>query len=349
MARKRDSLLDEIYQQPEALRRTLLAEDESAREIAARTRRRRVALAVIAGRGSSDNAALYARYLLESVNRLPVSLAAPSIFTLYHSPPRLSQALVIGVSQSGESLDVLEVLREGLRQGALTVAVTNEADSPLVAEAACALIARAGPERSVPATKSYTCQLALFALLSSALSRERAARDALDHLPEYVAAVLALEPAIQAATVRYRYMSRCVVLGRGYNMSTALEVALKIKETSYVLAQPYSMADFLHGPIALIEPGFPVLLIAPSGPTLANLKDVAGKLRQRRAELVVFSDDADLLSQADTPIALPSGVPELLSPLPYTVAGQLFAYHLARTRGLDPASPRGLLKVTLTL
>jgi glucosamine--fructose-6-phosphate aminotransferase (isomerizing) len=344
-----DSLLAEIYEQPQAIERTLEATAEAAWEIAQRIRERNVGVVVIAGRGSSDNAAHFGRYIIESVNHLPVSLAAPSLFTLYRSPPRLDQAVVIAASQSGESTDVLEVARNARRQGALTVAITNEPRSALARACEHALVTRAGPEQSVPATKSYTCQLALFALLSCALADDRRSLARLRRAPAYVTAVLECEPDLRGAAAAYRSMKRCAVLSRGYNMSTAMEVALKIKETSYLQAEPYSMADFLHGPVAMVEPAFDVLLIAPSGVALKSLRESADRIRRAGARMLVFSDDPAVLQMAYAPVALPRGFPELLSPILYTVAGQLFAYHLARARGLDPVRPRGLRKVTATL
>lgn len=344
-----ESMRDEILQQPEALRQTLEREQDTAGRLAAAIRRREPALVVIAGRGSSDNAALYGRYLIEAVNRLPVSLAAPSLFTIYEAPPRLRDALVIGVSQSGESADVLEVLREARSQGALTVGITNEERSPLSEEVDFSLVGRGGRELSVPATKSYSAQLVLFALVACAWNGKDERFAALGEVPEMVARVLECEQGIREVAERYAAIQRCVVLGRGYNLSTALEIALKIKETSYVLAQPYSLADFLHGPVALIERGFPALLIGPSGRALPGLLDVAARLRQAGAELVAFTDDRDLLALAHSGVPLPRVATEELSPVAYTVAGQLFAYHLARSRNLDPSNPRGLMKVTITL
>ncbi len=345
---KPDLLHQEICQQPEVLARAVREESGRAETLARAIRERAVPFAVIAGRGSSDNAALYARYVLEIVAGLPVSLAAPSVFTLYRRPPRLDGALVVGVSQSGRSPDICRVVMEGRRQGAVTLAVVNDRDSPLAREAEHVLLCHAGPELSVPATKTYTAQLTLFALLAAHLAGDQRLMKAIGSLPDQVARTLELEGEVQSFVQRYRYMERCIVIGRGYNMATAMEVALKIKETSYVLAEPYSVADFLHGPIALVEPGFPVLMVAPSGATLDNLLGIARDLRDKKAELIVLSDRQEALDLATRGLRMPAGIPEELSPVPYAVAGQLFAYHLALAKGLEPAAPRSLKKVTTT-
>lgn len=346
---KPDLLHQEIFQQPEVLDRVVREESGRAEALARAIRERGIPFAVIAGRGSSDNAALYARYVLEIVAGLPVSLAAPSVFTLYRRPPRLDGALVVGVSQSGRSPDICRVVMEGRRQGAVTLAVVNDPDSPLARVAEHVLLCHAGPELSVPATKTYTAQLTLFALLAAHLAGDQGLMKAIASIPDRVARTLRLESEVQGFVQRYRYMERCIVIGRGYNMATAMEVGLKIKETSYVLAEPYSVADFLHGPIALVEPGFPVLMVAPDGATFDNLLDIARDLRDKKAELIVFSDRREALDLATRGLRMPSSILEELSPVPYAVAGQLFAYHLALAKGLEPAAPRSLKKVTTTL
>jgi len=199
----------------------------------------------------------------------------------------------------------------------------------------------------VAATKTYTAELAAIALLSVALAGgERL--DALRRVPEQVAEVLALHEDIALVAERYRYMESCVTIGRGYNYATAFEMALKLKEMTYTVVEPYSSADFLHGPLALVARGFPVIVIAPSGRMLPELKAFMAPVRERQAELVVISDDEAALSLARIPLALPTGVPEWLSPLVSIVPGQLLAANLAFTRDLDPDRPRALLQVTET-
>jgi len=303
---------------------------------------------VIAARGSSDNAARYGQYLFGAINRLPVALATPSLFTLYNTPPRLKEALVLGISQSGQSPDIVSVLAEGRRQGALTVALTNDPNSPLASVAEQVIRLNADQEQSLAATKTYTASLLALAMLSASLAEDEERFQAIEALPDAVARVLAAAPAVIRAAERYRFMEACVVIGRGYNYATAFEIALKLKELTYVLAEPYSSADFRHGPVALVEHGFPVFAIVPEGRVMAEGLALLRQLREREAELVVISDQAEVLALAQTPLPLPAGVPEWLSPIVAVVPGQLFALALTQAKGFDPDHPRGLRKVTLT-
>jgi glucosamine--fructose-6-phosphate aminotransferase (isomerizing) len=345
--RQRMWVEEEIRQQPEVADRLLREGWPDAERIAAEARRFQPALVMLAARGSSDNAARYGQYLLGAFARLPAALATPSLFTFYRRPPRLDHAWVIGISQSGRSPDIVEVIREARRQGGLTLAITNDPGSPLAAEAHAVLPLRAGAERAVAATKTYTAQLVALAMLAAAWTEDRTMQEELRRLPEAMARALESEgPAREAAASWWR-ASHGVVIGRGFNYATAFEIALKLKELTYIVAEPYSSADFLHGPIALVEPGFPVFLIAP-GPTFhAEMQDLARLLRERAAHLTLCSEDPERLRHADVGIPLPP-VPEWLSPAVAVIPGQWFAVSLARLRGLDPDRPRGLQKVTET-
>jgi glucosamine--fructose-6-phosphate aminotransferase (isomerizing) len=338
----------EILEQPEAIRRQLELGRPSVEAIAAEIRRRAPHTLVIAARGSSDNAGRYAQYVFGAHNRRLVSLAAPSLFTLYRAPPDLSGTLVIGVSQSGRSPDIVAVLEEARRQGVHTVAVTRDAGSPLAQVAAQSLLLQCGEELAIAATKSYTCQLVALAMLSTALAGDAARWAELAGLPDAVQAAIdaSLRPAEQAA--RFRQAERFVVIGRGYNYATAFEVSLKIQEASYAMAEAYSAADFWHGPAAMVDRGFPVLLVAPSGEPLGDVTALRDLCVRRRADLIAISDHEEVLAHAAARLPLPSGVREWLSPVTAVVPGQLFALHLARARGLDPDRPRGLRKITET-
>lgn len=338
----------EIGEQPVVLRRLLDTERGRAGEIAQAIRARGVQFVVVAARGTSDHAATYGQYLWGGYCGLPVALATPSLYTLYRRPPRLAGALVMGISQSGRSPDIVAVVAEGRRQGALTLAITNDPASPLAEEAEYCLPLHAGEEHSVAATKTYTAQLGALALLAAALAGDAALWADLERLPDQLAQTLAVAPEVERRAERYRYMEHCALIGRGYNYATALEIALKLKELTYLIAEPYSSADFQHGPIAIIEPGFPVLLVAPSGVVYPDLLALAVQLREREAELLVISDAPQLLALGECAWALPSGVPEWLSPLVAVVPGQLFAAALCKARGYAQDAPRGLRKVTRT-
>lgn len=341
-------LQDEIREQPQVLATLLDREGENARRIAADLQRRGAQYVVIAARGTSDNAARYGQYLLGAHNRLPVALATPSLFSIYGQPPCLEGGLVIGISQSGRSPDIVAVLAEGRRQGVPTLAITNDPDSPLAAQADQVILLHAGQERAIAATKTYTAQLAALALLSCALAGDDGRLERLRQVPHQVEQVLAHEEQIAQTVERYRYMETCVVLGRGYNYATAFEIALKLKELNYLIAESYSSADFMHGPIAVVGSGFPALVIAPEGKMFDTMRTFSLELKARGAELLIISDRQELLAEAVTPLPLPAGVPEWLSPLVAVVPGQLFALHLTLTRGNDPDRPQGLQKVTIT-
>src|SRR6266508_3767898 len=270
------TLRSEIFEQPAVIERLIVEQSQNIEAIGRKLAQREVRYILIAARGSSDNAARYAQYLFGVRNRLTVALAAPSLFGQYGSAPRLGGALVVGISQSGQSPDIVRVREEARGQGAPTIAVTNEAQSPLAAAADDCIDIGAGVERSIAATKTYTAQLAALALLSLSMAPAGEQFEALKRLPAAIAAALGAEEQARAAAARLAQAQRCVVLGRGFNYATTFELALKLKELTYVVAEPYSSADFQHGPIAMVEPGFPAILLA-AGATmrgeLAALRD----------------------------------------------------------------------------
>lgn len=304
---------------------------------------------LIAARGSSDHAAMYAKYAWATLAGHPIALAAPSLHTLYDTPPRMTGALVVGISQSGQSPDIVAVLEEARRQGRPTLAITNDGASPLAAAADALVELGVGPERSVAATKTYTAELAVIAAFAAAFSGIQQRLDELHQLPEALEATLASAADVARRAERYRYMDRCVVVGRGYNYATAFELGLKLKELTYVMAIPYSSADFRHGPIATIAAGAPALLVMPAGRTFDDMLDLAHDLRRLGAELLVISDVPRALELATTPMPLTAAVPEWLSPITAVLPGQTLALHLALAKGFDPDVPRGLQKVTRTL
>jgi glucosamine--fructose-6-phosphate aminotransferase (isomerizing) len=341
-------LHDEILQQPAVLKGLLASQWDQVQCIAKAIRHLDPHYVFLAARGTSDHAGLYAKYLLGSENRLPLALAATSLFSVYGQPPNLRDALVVGISQSGQSPDILHVMAEGRRQGCPTLAIVNDPESPLALAAEHVIPISAGVEAAVAATKSYTAQLMAVAMLSVALSGNAARLAELGAVPDLVAEVLRLDEVVKVAADRFRGMTQCVVLGRGFNFASAFEWSLKLKELAYVVAAPYSSADFQHGPIAIVGPGFPVLVIAPKDAVLPDLLTVLGRLREEcRAELAVISDDEAALALADTAIRIPGG-PAWTSPMVAIVAAQLFCYHLTRAKGHDPEAPRGLHKVTRT-
>lgn len=338
----------EILSQPDVLARLIDQETSRVQRLADALRATNPRYVLIAARGSSDNAAVYGKYLFGALVGLPVALATPSLYTLYDQPPRVDGAVVIGVSQSGQSPDICAVVEHAQAAGVPTVAITNDPDSRLARAAADVIPLHAGVERSIAATKTYTAQLMALALLAAHLSGSAERVAELAAVPAAVATTLALQASVTQAAERYRYMEKCVVIGRGYNYATAFELALKLKELTYVLAEPYSSADFRHGPQALVEDGFPVLVFAPQSRVYAEVVDLLKRLGERGAERLVVSDGAEALAEGRTSIALPVSLPEWLSPLTAIIPGQLFALALTLAKGYEPDHPRGLRKVTET-
>ncbi len=342
------SMRAEIYEQPDVLRRIADEEWSAIQTVARQMRELEVHTVILAARGTSDNAAQYFKYLFEIENGLPCGLAAPSVVTLYGARLNLKGCMVVGISQSGEAPDVIEYLAHARASGALTVAITNEPTSQLAQVSQFCLQIRAGKEQSVAATKTYTGTLGVIYMLSQAYKGEPRATQSLYETADLVEQALATEPQIAEIVDRYRYMRECVALARGINQCTAMETALKLIETCYVVCKAYSVADFMHGPFALIEPGFPCLLFAPDGATFPMVLESAVKLREGGAETIIFAHQPEILRLARTPIELPAEVDEKVSPIVYAVLGQLFAFHLALARDLNPDQPRGLQKITRT-
>ncbi|MEZ4589796.1 MAG: SIS domain-containing protein [Chloroflexota bacterium] len=322
-------------------------QENAVQQLANAMRQRNIHSVVIAARGSSDNAARYAQYVLGANNRLLVTLATPSLFSLYHRPPFLGASLVLGISQSGRSPDIISVLAEARRQGALTAGLTNVTDSPLANNVDYVIDLCAGEEKAVAATKTYTATLTAVALLSLKLQKKEIG--SLRKLAPAVEQTLALHTDLPEKLATLQPLAQIAVIGRGFNYATAFEIALKIKEMAYKFAQPYSNADFMHGPLALISPEFPVLLVAPQGVLAQDMVDFAKKLRSLQANLMIISDNQSMASLADKFFYLPAALPEWLSPITAVTCGQLLATSLAIQQKINLDSPRSIQKVTQTV
>ena len=337
----------EIAEQPEVIARLLSAEREAVAAAAAEIRERGPTYAVIAARGSSDNAARYAQHLLGRFCRLPVALATPSLHTLYDAPPRYADALVLGISQSGASPDVVGVVEAARADGAVTVAITNDPASPMARAAAHVIDLRCGEERSVAATKTYTASLAAVAALAVAVAGSGGEREAeLAAIPGTLARQLERVDGPASAAAAAAEWTRLAVIGRGANYGTAFETALKIKELTGVAAEPYSPADFLHGPIAVVGAGFPVLAVAAGGPAFAGTREVLDRVRERDGDAWAIAEPGAALEGVGRLDLEPS--PEWLSPLVAVIPAQLLAVGAAERLGLDVDRPFGLQKVTRT-
>jgi len=345
---KNTRLYQEIHQEADIIQKLINKPQSAIKKLAEEMRNRKIKQIFIAARGTSDNAGRYAKYLMGAHDHMVVSLATPSLFTIYRQTPDLSDCLVLGISQSGKSPDIVSVLAKGKQQGALTAAFTNTSQSDLGNKADIVVDLKAGEETSLAATKTYIAELISLAILSTILNGSEQYKQDLQNLPDLFINGFDNESAIDSLAERYRYMRHCAVIGRGYNYASAFEFSLKLKELTYTIAEPYSSADFLHGPVALVDRGFPVFVIAPSGKMEGEMKALVEKIQRRQAEVVMISDHPDLLSLADHTIKLPVGVPEWLSPITAILPAQMFAMYLAHTRNFDVDNPRGLSKVTET-
>jgi len=339
-------MLQEIREQPEVLERTIRAESEKLKKLGEFLRRKDIDLIVVVARGSSDNASLFGRYLLEITCGIPVSLSAPSVFTLYNAKLNLKRALVIGVSQSGEGTDINTVLESAKNSGAFTLGITNEADSTMAKITDETLLIHAGREKSVAATKTYTGQMVHFYMLASVLASEKLE---FERIPDFSAEALKLEPEIEKIVGRYTFMENCVVVGRGLNYGNSYELALKLMESCYVVAERFSSADFFHGPLAIVERRFPVIMFAPDGVTKKSSIDLLKQLKELHADSFSITNDAETASLSSLSLTMPPEIDEFLSPIPFIIPAQLFTAHLAKAKGIDADAPRSLSKVTKTI
>ena len=338
----------EIRQQPEALRRLLSRSRPVAEDLGRRIEEFKPKFVVIAARGSSDNAARYANYLFGVHHGLVTALASPSLITRYQSTLQLDEALAIGVSQSGRSPDIVAMVEHAGQQGALTIALTNDTESPLANVASACLPLEAGDEKAVAATKTYSNQLASFAMLSAAIRNDVRAWAELEAMPEAVTRTIDIMSTAATGAQSFKASPTLAVIGRGFNISTAHEIALKVMELTYAMAQPFPLPDFMHGPIAMLDSNLPAMVIATHGAITADMMEFFSVARERGVKLIVVSDREDVLSQAALPLRVAPDVPEWLSPLVAVVPGQFWALELAISRGLSPDKPRGLSKVTET-
>ncbi|MBO8192611.1 SIS domain-containing protein [Streptomyces oryzae] len=339
----------EMAEQPAVLRRILDEGVPAIREVAARIAARNPRFVLLTARGTSDNAALYAKYLLEIQLGKPCGLTSMSTTTAYGAQPDLTDCLVITISQSGGSPDLVASTKAAREAGAITLAVTNNADSPLAQVSEFHIDVLAGPEKALPATKTYTAELlALYLFVDGLRGGAGNGTQAAKALPELAEAVLARRSEVKALAARYRFAERMVLTSRGYGYPTAKEAALKLMETSYIPALSYSGADLLHGPLAMVDNISPVIAVVADGKGGEALQPVLERLRDRGADLVVIGRQEEV-DRASAGFALPTdGLLEELQPIVQILPLQMLAYEVTMARGQDPDAPRSLAKVTET-
>ena len=339
-------MLQEIAEQPAVLERTIRAEQSKLDKLGDFLRKKEIDLVVLVARGSSDNACQLGRYLIEITTGIPVSLSAPSIYTLYNARLNLKRALVVGVSQSGEGDDINQVLETAKNSGAFTLAITNENDSTMAGIADETLLIHAGREKSVAATKTYTGQMLHFYMLAAQLADEKILYE---KIPHFSARVLELKSKVEELVERYVFMENCVVVGRGMNYGNSFELALKLMETCYVVAERFSSADFFHGPLAIVERRFPVILFASSGVTVKSAEDLLRRLGELHADSLAITNDEKIAALSSRALLMPKEIDDFLSPIPFIIPAQLFAALLSEAKGINPDAPRSLSKVTKTV
>lgn len=338
----------EIMEQPVALKNCKEYNAGLIAKIAAEIRERNVCGTFIAARGTSDHAGTYGKYLMETTLGIPVAMAAPSVVTVYGKDLKLANYLVIGISQSGKAADAIEVLNNANKAGALTIAITNDEESPMAKTAKYHLFCNAGLEKSVAATKTFTTELYLLALLVAEWAGDDSLKKKLDEVPANIAKMFDASEEFRNKAQRYRYMNDCFVLSRGLNYPIALEAGLKIQETCYVRAKAYPVSDFYHGPLAMIDRDTPVFVYAPEGPIVKDMTDIITRLKELDAELIVISNNEELLQMGRCSFRIPATNDDAISPFYNTIVAQLFACELSLAKGLNPDQPRSLRKVTIT-
>jgi len=343
MPKPTHAMLAEIREQPQVLTRLLTEHVAVIGDVVTALRRRKPTLVVFVARGTSHNAAIYGQYLVETLLRIPSSTAMPSVTTLYDRTPDWSAAAIIAISQSGRSADVADVVAEARKQGALTVAVTNDPESPLAHRSAHVIPMGAGVEQSIAATKTFTASLAALAALVTGWGQHKDLGRALPRLPEATGAAVEREATIKALARKHARREPWVVITRGYMLGVGDEAALKLKETCYAAAESMSAAEFQHGPIAAVDKQSAALLLLPPGRSRPGLIDVRVQLRDRSVPTLTFAFGDD-----PGDVAINSGLPEAFAPIVAAPVVHLFAYYLSVARGLNPDQPRGLKKVTVT-
>ena len=341
-------LLNEICEQPVVLKALAAKNAVTVKTVAEEYRKRGLDGIYFAARGTSDHACVYAQYLFGITAGIPCALGTPSVITKYGAKMKFGTDLVIGVSQSGKAEDVLEVLKQANSQGCLTVAVTNDEGSPMAREAKYHLYCAAGPEISIAATKTFTAQMYLLALLCAELSDNDDLRAQLTGIPDDVADLLKYAPpALEAKLVRYRYLTNAFILGRGLEYPIALEGALKILETNCIKMKGAAISDFYHGPIAQIADGDLVIVISSRGATSDDDRMMIDRLHEIGAEVFVITNDEELYKSEKFGILTPEGG-KYTVPFLFAVCVQVFAYELTVIRGIDPNKSKVLKKITIT-
>ncbi len=339
---------EEIMEQPLVLKKTIETNSKIIDELIKELQTREISTVIIAARGTSDHAAVYAKYAIETLVGIPVSLAAPSVVTMYNKRINMKNCFVMGISQSGKAADVIEVVKSAAEQGAVTMSVTNFVDSPLAEASKFHLFCDTGVEKSVAATKTFTSTVYLLINFIAKWAQNTELQEELKSVPDIMNRLFDKADHLDEIVTKYRFMQECFVLARGINYSIALEAALKIQETTYIRAKAFATSDFHHGPFAMLERDMPVIVYAPAGPSLKDITEMVNKVKDSEADILIVSNNKELLGMGNSSIEIPENLSDYVSPLINVVVAQMFAGKLSVLKGLNPDSPRGLNKVTIT-
>jgi Glucosamine 6-phosphate synthetase, contains amidotransferase and phosphosugar isomerase domains len=339
-------MYQEIHEQPEALRNTYKLNIEKIKKVATAVKEAKITNVILTARGSSDNVCVYFKYLCEIYVGLPCGFSAPSVATIYGGRLKLDHTLVIGVSQSGAGLDILQVIDDANRCGAMTLAITNDPNSLLAKASHEDLFLGCGEEKSVAATKTFTTQMYLLGLLVAELADNDYLRDNLAKVPALLEETLKAEPLIEKLAIESKGFYDCYMLARGLSYVTALESALKLQETTYIKSKAYSISDFYHGPFAVVDQSQNIFLLHGFGLTNMDTYAMFERLINTKANVIVVSND-DYFSDYEKTLVTPK-CEECIAPFSLIAAMQLFSNFLSLLKGNDPDTPRGLKKVTVT-
>lgn len=337
----------ELFSEPSVIRKAFETNKEIVRKIAHDFEKKGLHTITIIGRGSSDNAGLCFKYITEIICGIPVGNAHPSVTTMYGAQVDYSNHLVIAISQSGKSIDTLAVLDNAKRHNALTVAVTNDENSPLAKKAKYHLYLNAGEEIALAATKTFASELTVLYMLACALSKNEAYMKEIESVPDKISEILELVPSIRRLACELKDKRNFIVLSRGSMQGVGKELALKLNQVCYNFSQFFSITDFMHGPFALLEEGVNVILLAPHGECAENYLDISGRANLLGANLYVLSDTREVLNYATESVQMPVS-DYLTSTFTYSLASHLLAMYLAVETGIDPDNPRNLEKVIIT-
>lgn len=341
-------MLKEIFEQPQVIKKSLSFNMDLIRSISSEIKAFNPSLIVLSGRGSSEHACIYAKYLFEIFCGIPAVIAAPSVLTAYNAELNLDKAVTIGVSQSGEALDVLEVINRTNRCGGITVSITNTAGSPVAKASKYNLDCCGGKEEGIAATKTFMLQMALVSALTAYISNNVDLLGCIYKLDRSVQAALDMMEEVEKSVEYFRFIDECFILSRGLSYGLAAEAELKIQETCYINAHGYAVSDYAHGPITLISPMRPGIFIEVDKTTNANVREMYNRFYKQGVYALVITNDSSIASEYPASLLLPEwceGIPGIFA------AGtliQMFACFLSVLKGHDPDAPKGHSKITVT-